>query len=412
MSCPNLLFAGALCLGTAIPLSLFAADAVAETPATESPAADLAGAKLLEDAGRLGEAAAQVELALQQEPENGRLLAWVARLRVAESFGERDATRATGLRKRARECAERAEARGAGDVMTALILEQVQPDGQAAGTPAGGFSRQAAVEKLIRTGEEHFGRREFARAGECYRDAFALEPTNYLAALWAGDAQFAAREIEPACEWFRKAIAVNPDEETAHRYLGDALDRLGQHEAALAEHIAALLLQPYQRQTRQHFTAQLRERAEQRGRVVPRFPAMNSTLKDGKIQLAVDPADGSLLMAYNICAIGWRMKDFAAAYPAEKTARRSLPEELYAIDGLLEVVDASRGKPEDEKAMNLAKWQPVVDGLLALKKDGLLEAYVLLERPDAELAQDYPAYFAAHRDLLERYVRTYWCGFE
>jgi len=46
--------------------------------------------------------------------------------------------------------------------------------------------------------------------------------------------------------------------------------------------------------------------------------------------------------------------------------------------------------------------------LSQLRADGLIESYVLLIKPDAEIARDYGAYQAAHRDklvqLLDRYV--------
>jgi hypothetical protein len=33
-----------------------------------------------------------------------------------------------------------------------------------------------------------------------------------------------------------------------------------------------------------------------------------------------------------------------------------------------------------------------------------LEAFILMARSDQGIAQDYPAYLTAHRDLLRRYV--------
>jgi len=119
------------------------------------------------------------------------------------------------------------------------------------------------------------------------------------------------------------------------------------------------------------------------------------------------------MMAYTICAVGWRTKDFAAAYPQEKAPRRSLREEVYAIEAMLET--AANGKndtsPEAQGA-HLEKWQPIIDALTTLKNEGLLDAYALFERVDADLAKDYAGYRAEHRDMLERYIRLYWCGFE
>ena len=42
--------------------------------------------------------------------------------------------------------------------------------------------------------------------------------------------------------------------------------------------------------------------------------------------------------------------------------------------------------------------------LLKLKESGLLEAYVLISRPDNGIAQDYAPYRAEHRDKLIQYI--------
>ena len=45
--------------------------------------------------------------------------------------------------------------------------------------------------------------------------------------------------------------------------------------------------------------------------------------------------------------------------------------------------------------------------LLQLEEAGLLEAYVLLARPDEGVAQDYAEYRKANRDKLRRYLTEY-----
>jgi hypothetical protein len=42
--------------------------------------------------------------------------------------------------------------------------------------------------------------------------------------------------------------------------------------------------------------------------------------------------------------------------------------------------------------------------LIQVDHDGLLEPFVLLNRADRDIAQDYPAYRSAHRDKLYRYL--------
>jgi hypothetical protein len=87
---------------------------------------------------------------------------------------------------------------------------------------------------------------------------------------------------------------------------------------------------------------------------------MRSSIEGKQLNLAVNPGDGALIVAYNLCAVGWRPKDFAEHYPKEKIPRRSLPEEIFAINAMLET--ATVADKEADKAV-LKKWQPIIDGL-------------------------------------------------
>jgi hypothetical protein len=42
-----------------------------------------------------------------------------------------------------------------------------------------------------------------------------------------------------------------------------------------------------------------------------------------------------------------------------------------------------------------------------LAKDQMLEAYILVSAADEGIAQDYPAYRDAHRDVLHAYIEKY-----
>jgi hypothetical protein len=48
--------------------------------------------------------------------------------------------------------------------------------------------------------------------------------------------------------------------------------------------------------------------------------------------------------------------------------------------------------------------------LQQLDNEGLLEAYILLARPDEGIAVDYPAYLKANREKLHRYVALHVIG--
>ncbi|MFT3868380.1 MAG: tetratricopeptide repeat protein [Nibricoccus sp.] len=365
-------------------------------------------ARMLADAHRYREAIEIYDALLKTHPENTFVLARLASALSSQADQESDGEKAKALNKRARALAEQAEKLGTDDPMPPILLATIKPDGIKATLPKGHFSNREQVDQLMREGEEAFGRHDFAKAGESHAKAYELEPTNYRAALLAGDAHFSARNMVVAAEWFRKAIAIDPDIETAHRYLGDALEKLGRSQEAFDEKLAALICDPYQRTTRQHFPAQLQARAEARGRTIPRFPAMRSKIEGKQIILSVNEDDGILIMGYNLVAVGWREAEFAKNYPNEQTPRRSLREEIAAINAMLQLTE----NPKDEDKVALKKWEKVTEGLKTLKREGLLEAFVLLDRVDKDLAKDYVGYRAEHRSELERYVRLYWCGFD
>lgn len=51
--------------------------------------------------------------------------------------------------------------------------------------------------------------------------------------------------------------------------------------------------------------------------------------------------------------------------------------------------------------------QPSIAKLKKLNDEGLLEAYILLGRPDEGIVEDHEAYLKQHRNKLRRYVLDY-----
>ena len=100
----------------------------------------------------------------------------------------------------------------------------------------------------------------------------------------------------------------------------------------------------------------------------------------------------------------WTTNDFEKfrrEHPGEKAYRHSLREEAEA---LRRVVEAVRQQTKDGKVKQL---DPSLAALVKLHDEGLLEAYVLLARPDEGIARDYPAYRKDNRDKLRRYLTDY-----
>ena len=134
---------------------------------------------------------------------------------------------------------------------------------------------------------------------------------------------------------------------------------------------------------------------------LPARPVMDAK---GNTNITIDastlgnPASPAWLM-YSMTSTVWQESEFKKHYPDEKQYRHSLAEEVAALQGALEAM-ANQKVPDN-------KLDPTLKALKALDKDGMLECWILLDRPDHGIAQDYVAYRAAHRDLLHAYIAKY-----
>jgi tetratricopeptide (TPR) repeat protein len=303
----------------------------------------------------------------------------------------------TAAFERARREAERAKALGDDSNLLHVVLERVQ---QPIGTPQ---------EATLQAAEAAFSRGDLATALAGYQDIALRDPTSYEARLFAGDVYFVMKKLEPAAEWFQKAIAVNPNIETAYRYWGDALMQFGQQDAALQKFIDAVVAEPYSRRA----WAGLQQWADRTGHGLghprieaPSGPSANSkdpATKDVTLNVDAamlnDPQNAGAWMIYSAYRATWRTEEFAKAFPDEKEYRHTLVEEVGAFEVMLAMLAESKdlGDAKNESFRNLA----------VLQKDQMLEAYVLISAPDEGIAQDYPAYRDAHRDLLHAYIEKH-----
>jgi len=83
--------------------------------------------------------------------------------------------------------------------------------------------------------------------------------------------------------------------------------------------------------------------------------------------------------------------------------RHSLREEYQALSLVAESVEAQL-KQGELKESDLNKS---IANLLKLHREGLLEAYILLVKPDDGIVRDYPEYRANNREKLRRYMNEY-----
>jgi hypothetical protein len=130
----------------------------------------------------------------------------------------------------------------------------------------------------------------------------------------------------------------------------------------------------------------------------------------GNVNISIDPANlekpgGAAWMSYSLERSLWPKEKFKKEFPQEKAYRHSLKEEVAALESVATVyhelgeADAKAGKP--------AQHDPQLDLLAELKKNGMLEPFVLLLHPDQGIAGDYAAYQAAHRDKLVEFLDKY-----
>jgi tetratricopeptide (TPR) repeat protein len=303
----------------------------------------------------------------------------------------------TAFFERAKREAERAKSLGGDSNLLHTILERVnQPIGQ-------------PLDTAMQAAETAFSKGDYEAALAGYMEIAARDPTSYQARLYAGDVYFRMNKLAAAGEWFQKAIAVDPNIETAYRYWGDALLGGSQPEAAMHKFIDGVIAEPYSRSSwmglQQWAGKTGHELAHPRIDVAaaPTSKSSDPATKDVAINVNMDkekdPAILAIWIAYSAHRALWRTEEFAKQFPNEKAYRHSLAEEAGAFQMMLAVMEASEG------AGNLKNES--LSNVTALGKDQMLEAYVLISAADEGIAQDYPAYRDAHRDVLHAYIEKY-----
>lgn len=300
---------------------------------------------------------------------------------------------------RARSILLRAKELGGASDYVDILLEQLPEDG---GLHA--FSTQKDVDEAMRQGEVAFGKSDYAAALAAYQRALQLDPNNYHAALFTGDVYFNMNQMDKAADWFARAIRIDPNRETAYRYWGDGLMRAGQMDDARAKFIDAVIAQPYlkaswiglQRWARRNNATISHPKIEPPGSVSGEGEQINITIDPSALD---EKGGGSYWLIYPMTRALWRGEQFKKEFPNEKAYRHTLREEVEALGTVASLVSDDAKKPRKRK-----KLDPALRTLLNLRDQGLLEAFVLLSRPDEGIAQDYAVYRAAHRDKLVQYI--------
>jgi tetratricopeptide (TPR) repeat protein len=336
------------------------------------------------------------------EPDNADTQFYLGFALIAQANNTKDAAARKALRVRARNAYLKSKELGNTQPVLDALIQSLPPDG----SEGQQFSQNPEANKLMTEAEALFSRGKHDDALKNYQKALQLDPKLYLAALFSGDVYTQRGDFQQAEVWYQKAIEIDPNRETAYRYSATPLMKQGKYDQARARYVEAYISEPYSRFS----VAGLSQWAQTTNTRLshPAIDIPTDVTFDEKGDAKINLDAGALLggkedgsfgwISYGATRSRWRKEKFAQTFPQEKTYRHSLAEEADALRSVLAVATA------DKKVKQLS---PSLAKLKKLDEEGLLEAYILLARPDQGIAQDYAAYLSQNRDKLRRYVVTY-----
>ncbi len=321
-------------------------------------------------------------------------------------LGQANNTKAGGARKalrvRARAAFVRSKELGVREPVVDALIQSMAPDG----SEGAAFSGNAEADKLMNEAEALFSQGKLDDALKNYQDALKLDPKLYMAALFSGDVYKERGDFQQAEVWYQKAIEIDPYRETAYRYSATPLMKQGKHDQARDRYIEAFITEPYNKFSVAGLTQWAQATQTRLAHPAIDIPTDVKFDEKGDAQMSLDAGallggkdDGSFAwISYGATRSTWRKEKFAKTFPQEKAYRHSLPEEADALRSVLAL--ASDKKVAKTLSPSLAR-------LKKLDEEGLLEAYILLARPDQGIAEDHAAYLKQNRDKLRRYVVQY-----
>jgi tetratricopeptide (TPR) repeat protein len=355
----------------------------------------------LRKAQKYTEALPLLEKIVQEEPGNWQMHYYLGFALLAQASTIKDSSARKAMRVRARNTFLKSKELGNTEGLTDALIQSIPLDG----ADGKAFSQNQQAHELMVEGEALFSQGKHDDAIKNYQKALQLDPKLYEAALFCGDVFTHKGDFAQAEMWYQKAIAIDPNRETAYRYSATPLMRQGKKDLARERYIEAFISEPYSRYT----AVGLGQWAQSTNTVLahPRIDIPTDMTVDEKgnskinlnASLLGGTQDGSFAwIMYGISRTAWSREKFAKTFPSEKAYRHSLVEEIDALRSVLTMATT------DKRTKNL---NPSLVKLKKLNDDGLLEAYILLARPDQGIAQDHPAYLKENRDKLRRYVAEY-----
>lgn len=354
-------------------------------------------------ANRLTEALPLLEELAEAMPDDKKLqtqlgFALLAQVAHSEKPEERSA-----LRIRARKAFVNARRLGDDSPTVRALIDSIAIDG----TEDADYSANPAADALMRQGEMYFASGKMKEALDAYQQALVFDPKNYFAALFSGDVYVQTNKYDDAEKWYNKAIEINPEIETAYRYSATPLMRQRKFAEARDRYVEAFIVEPYNRlaisgilQWSQATQTPLMHPALD----LPAFEIGEDGKVKSKINIDIQDESSFVWIGYISVRTEWNEKKFKLEYPSEKEYRHTLREETEALRSVITLANEQKKKGKKLSSQLLS--------LIRMDEEGVLEAYILMAKPDNGIALDHPDYLRANRDKLRKYVIRFVIGAE
>jgi tetratricopeptide (TPR) repeat protein len=357
--------------------------------------------KLIEQ-NKFTEALPLLEKIATLEPKDGETQFFLGFALIGQAINTKDDATRKALRVRARNSFIKAKQLGFSEPRLDALITGLPEDGSDA--PA--YSSNPQADALMQEGEALFSQGKPDEALKKYQQALELDAKLYHAALYSGDIYLQKQDFTQAEIWYQKAIAIDPNKETAYRYSATPLMKQGKTDAARDRYVEAFITEPYNRFALAGLIQWSRVTQTKLDHPRIDIPTDISFDEKGNAKINLDAStlvggtdDGSFAwISYGVARSNWRKEKFAKTFPNEKVYRHTLAEEADALRSVISTAISDKRT----KTLN-----PSLATLKKLDEDGLLEAYVLMARPDEGIAQDHPAFLKQNRDKLRRYVIQY-----
>ena len=389
-------------LATSLVLLLFLLSPATHAQTTESTAELKRRVSELMEQTKYTEALPLLEKIATLEPNDGATQFYLGFALIGQATNTKDDAARKALRVRARNAFVKAKSLQFDEPRLEALILSLPEDG----SDSAAFSPSSKADTLIREGEALLTQGKGDEALKKYQQALEADPKSYHAALFSGDIYLQKQDFAQAEIWYQKAIAIDPNRETAYRYSATPLMKQRKIEAARDRYVEAFITEPYNRFAVAGLIQWGNTTQTPLGHPKIDIPTNVTFDEKGDAKIDLDASallgnkdDGSFAwISYGVARSQWRKEKFTKTFPSEKTYRHSLVEEVDALRSVLSTATT------DKRTKNLS---PSLAKLKKLDDDGLLEAYILMARPDEGIAQDHPAYLKQNRDKLRRYVNEY-----